>query len=251
MRSRATVRPQKLSLSVEDSVINYSLTKSARRKKTISISINREKGVVVRAPERATIDEITNMLTGKAQWLKKKVEEIQQQALRSEKEYTDGGLFKFLGRDFPLVIKEKPMSRIKPARFENGCLVVDVPPELTLGDHVVWIKTSLKRCFQPRAKLHISKIVSQMSKRIGVNPGTVKTKNLKRSWGVCTQDRISFNWRLIMAPTSLLEYVVAHELCHLKHKNHSRAYYSYLGSVLPDYKERRQHLKELGPCLDL
>ena len=232
-------------------MINYTLTKSSRRKKTISITISQEKGVVVRAPGKTTVIEVTRVVAGRAPWIKKKVDEARQQSVRSKKNYVNGGLFKFMGHDWPLVIKEKSVSRVSPARFEDGCLVVNVPPQMTSEDRVVWIKDSLKRCFKLRAKQHIGRVVSQMSERIKVKPGTVKIKNLKRSWGVCARDALSFNWRLIMAPASLLEYVVAHELCHLKYKNHSRAYYSYLGSILPDYKERRRKLKELGPCLDL
>ncbi len=243
--------PQRLSLGFEGSVINYVLTKSSRRKKTISITISREKGVVVCAPKITPVREIAHVVAGRTPWIKKKVDEARQQNLQSKKEYVNGGLFKFMGHDWPLVIKEIPTARVKPARFKSGCLVVDVPPKMSSDDKVVWIKKSLKRCFQPRAKQHIGRVVSQMSKRLRVKPGIVKTKNLKRSWGICTHDKISFNWRLIMAPTSLLEYVVAHELCHLKHKNHSHAFYAYLGTVLPDYKERRRELQELSPYLEL
>ena len=112
-------------------------------------------------------------------------------------------------------------------------------------------RRSLEKWSRPRAKSVMNRFFGRWSAKTGLKPKIIRVKELKRSWGVCTRDNISINWRLIMAPAPLIEYVVVHELCHLRHKNHSPAFYATLASFLPDYKERRKELKRLAPALGL
>lgn len=81
---------------------------------------------------------------------------------------------------------------------------------------------------------------------------SITIRDQKTRWGSCSgRGTLSFNWRLILAPTEILDYVVVHELCHLTHMNHSKEFWGLVGSVIPDYKARRKWLKENGHTLRL
>jgi predicted metal-dependent hydrolase len=241
--------PQKLCyLRVEDRVIVYEIRRSSRRRKTLSLLIRPGQEVLVRAPLAASAAEIERFVGGKAQWVLKKLR-TKEVAAAPPRTYRTGEMFKFLGRDYQLAVKETPGKR-STAVFENGCLTVRTP----LGqetEKMNQIKQALKAWYMTRAESYLTKLTTDWSRRVGLEPEGVKVKNLKSSWGICTRRHLSFNWRLVMAPPHLAEYVVVHELCHLRHHNHSPAFHQLVASYLPDYKERRKHLKQLGPCLDI
>ena len=233
-----------------DSIIEYQLERSSKRRRTIAIHI-KHGCVVVRAPQRAARARIDEIVAAKAGWIAKQLLENQAREILAAREYVDGELFKFLGRDYPLTVNETTAKRIKPATFAGGCIAVGVPAGQSGEERSEWVRKSLTRWYRPRAKSHITKQVSRSTATTGLVPKLVRVKDLKRSWGVCTRENISLSWRLIMAPAPLIEYVVVHELCHLTHKNHSAAYYATLASFLPDYKARRKALRELAPLLDI
>ena len=243
--------PKTVSLNIPGAEICYSLARSSRRKKTISISVSHEKGVIVRAPLRASQKEINEIVATKARWIQKTVEETRNRKELFSKKYANGELFKLLGHDFPLLINERQIKRVRPARLTDGCLVVAVPLGQDKDNHIDWIKKSLQLFFKPRARSYINRAVAEASRHMRLQPVAIRVKDLRRSWGICSDKALSFNWRLIMAPAPLVEYVVVHELCHLKHRNHSPAFYDHLSTFLPDYKDRQKTLKEMAPHLDL
>ena len=85
-----------------------------------------------------------------------------------------------------------------------------------------------------------------------VKPGKLCISSARTRWGSCSaKGTLSFTWRLVMAPLDIIDYVVVHELCHLKEMNHSRAFWERVETILPDYKRRRKWLKENGGALRL
>ena len=100
------------------------------------------------------------------------------------------------------------------------------------------------------AKRVIPARVAHFAPIVGVSYGRVTIRCQKTRWGSCSsRGELTFNWRLIMAPPEMIDYVVVHELCHLNHMDHSPAYWKSVGNILPDYKVRREWLKENGICL--
>lgn len=230
--------------------IEYQLERSAKRRRTVAIHI-KNGAVIVRAPQRASRARVDELVAARAGWIAKKLREDEARNLLATREYVDGELFKFLGRDYPLTVSETTAKRIKPAVFAGGCIAVGVSAGLSGEEHAERVRESLTRWYRPRAKSHITKQVERAAAATGLVPKLVRVKDLKSSWGICTREDISLSWRLIMAPAPLIEYVVIHELCHLRHKDHSAAYYATLASFLPDYKVRRKALRELAPQLDI
>ena len=91
-----------------------------------------------------------------------------------------------------------------------------------------------------------------MADAFGVTPVYILVKNYKSRWGTCFGDgRIYYNWKLILAPEGIMEYVVAHELCHLKVPNHSKRFWEFLETEIPDWKARRRWLKINGHALSI
>ncbi len=90
------------------------------------------------------------------------------------------------------------------------------------------------------------------SSSLAVNPRRVAVKEHRRQWGSCSRKgNLNFNWKLVMAPIEIVDYVVVHELSHLHHLNHSKLFWEKVASIIPDYKERRKWLKNHGLKLDL
>jgi predicted metal-dependent hydrolase len=109
------------------------------------------------------------------------------------------------------------------------------------------VRTALVSWYRQHAALRLPELVDEWRKRIGVNVPKVLIREQKKRWASCDASGVvRFNWRIIQAPKSLIEYVVAHELVHLRHRHHTAAYWAALGRVLPTYEARRARLASMG-----
>lgn len=110
----------------------------------------------------------------------------------------------------------------------------------------------LEAIYRDAAREYFPKRVSYFSHVLGVNYGKITIRDQKTRWGSCSsKGNLSFNWRLILAPPNVLDYVVVHELCHRKEMNHSQRFWALVESVMPEYREYRKWLKENGNKLTL
>jgi predicted metal-dependent hydrolase len=130
-------------------------------------------------------------------------------------------------------------------------------PDINIRQGKLWIDTpaednDLLRCaletwYRNQARGKINERIAYYQDKIGRAPGRVFIKDQKRRWGSCSaRGNLNFNWRMVMAPEKVLDYVVVHELCHLIELNHSKAFWDALASILPDYKEQEEWLKNYG-----
>ena len=94
--------------------------------------------------------------------------------------------------------------------------------------------------------------VKSYSKRYNLVPEKISVKDLNNRWGNCSKNnKISFHWKIILAPIAVIDYIIAHELCHIKHKNHSPVYWTLLSGHMPDYDNHKDWLKRYGVELDI
>jgi predicted metal-dependent hydrolase len=233
--------PHKLVLT--DRVIDFTLERRTARRKTISIYIDKTGAVLVRTPAGVSVRAARDFVERKADWIERKTSEARGNLI--ERAFVSGESIDWLGRTIPLVLENAALSRVSRAVFKDGALIVRVPPALAGEERSAWIKRALRLWYLPRADTRLRSLAAGLADETGLKPRTVRVKNLKSSWGICRGDDISLNWRLIMAKPDLAEYVIYHELCHLKHKGHSRVFWSAVGSFVPDYRRRRQELKKL------
>jgi predicted metal-dependent hydrolase len=114
------------------------------------------------------------------------------------------------------------------------------------------LKINLKKFYIKSCKIIVNQRVKLYQDQLRVKPKSIKVDESNSKWGACTSSKkISFNYRLVMGPMESIDYVVVHELCHLLHMNHDRSFWRKIGSVLPDYKERKEYLDRYGSFMIL
>ena len=154
--------------------------------------------------------------------------------------YKNGERFPYLGRDYALEIRQYPSYKKPGVMVEGDKLAVLIA---RTDDGVV--EKAVKEWYLSRAAAVIPERVGFYRNQMGEPIGRICIKDVKSRWGSCSSKRnLNFNWWLIMAPMEVLDYVVVHELCHLKEMNHSKDFWVLVEGILPDYKERRKWLRD-------
>lgn len=215
------------------------LIRSKRR--TIALIVELDGTFTVRAPLRVPQAEIDSFIQQKANWLVRTQEKMKSAQPAVKKQYADGESFLFLGSlfDLKLVERQKPVLQ-----FNDGFTLSQSARERGEAYFVRWYK---ERAFEV-----ISGLVREYSQKHGFTPSQVKISSARTRWGSCSSTgKLNFTWRLVMAPLEVVDYVVAHELAHLRVKNHSRKFWKLVETICPDYKRHRKWLKENGEKLDL
>ena len=217
-------------------------------RKTASITVAPDNSVVVTVPEHLTNDEVTALVRRKRAWIRKKIAFNREVRLPySRKEYISGEAFTYLGRNYRL--KVEPGDR-QGIALRNGRFHVQVRAGLTGEDRDNHIVAKLTAWYRDHALAKLGQRARLHAERMGVELGPVAVRDYRRQWGSCYRDRsVHFNWRIIVAPMRIIDYVVVHELCHLRHHDHSKAFWKMLGLYLPDYLERKEWLRVNGGLL--
>ena len=204
-----------------------------KRKKTASIEI--KDGLIrVLVPNSLTDKRVNSLLEERASWINKKIRLQAEMPSYKAKEYVNGETFTYLGRNYRLKLVN---SGLTETRLKNGYLEVPAQGEKA-------IHASLTDWYTSHALAKLQEKTRRYAKTLNVEPSSVTVKDYKSRWGSCsTSGDITYNWRIIMAPHRIVDYVVIHELCHLVEHNHSDKYWKQVESLVPDYRERRAWLK--------
>ncbi len=224
-----------------DHRLSYQLIRSRKRRKTISLHIKEDGKIVVYAPYRTPKWEIEKFFNEKESWIVEKRSEKKRSIKEAEKAFISGEKFLFLGELVPLEIQDN--NKEPPLKLSFGKFVLD-------KNHIEEARNLFIKWYKEEAKERIIGRIDYYSKRLQLFPKGVKITSAKYRWGSCSRDdRLSFSWRMIMASFSIIDYILIHELVHIKEKNHSKRFWNYLESVHPDYKKHRLWLKENGSSL--
>lgn len=200
--------------------VRYRIFRSRRRTLTITVS---EGKVVVRAPLGASDELVGRFVAEKEGWILKKIEE------QTGGEFADVMEGKTLLDDGV----RKPVKYGAARSEEKG------------GEFFLKNEKAVRPFFEGTRCLFLPDEVFELSRRTGMMPADVSVRDFKARWGCCDADgRIRLNWRLVMLPPALREYVLIHELCHLKEMNHSAAFWKLVGKHCGDYRQRRRLLKK-------
>lgn len=200
--------------------VRYRIVRSRRRTLTITVS---EGKVVVRAPLGASDELVGRFVAEKEGWILKKIEE------QTSGEFADVMEGKTLLDDGV----RKPVKYGAARSEEKG------------GEFFLKNEKAVRPFFEGTRCLFLPDEVFELSRRTGMMPADVSVRDFKARWGCCDADgRIRLNWRLVMLPPVLREYVLIHELCHLKEMNHSAAFWKLVGKHCGDYRQRRRLLKK-------
>lgn len=224
----------------------YELIRRPRRK-TVAILIKNDK-VRVLVPSRVSQERVQEFVRSKAQWVREKLRHnLEVRESLRPKEYVDGEAFSCLGQSYYLkVLDGKPDK----ASQKDGCFLVHVWNSISGETRDRLIVSQLTEWYMEKAAEVIEERVNGFSAQLTVRPRKIGIKNYRSRWGSCNaRGEVYFNWRIIMAPQRVLDYVVVHELCHLIQLNHSKDYWKLLETIMPDYKESRVWLKMNGRLL--
>ena len=199
--------------------------------------------VDVFAPKHSGDEEILSAVKKKAAWITTKLDEVEKyQPLPTPKQYVSGETLVYLGRQYRLKVAqgEKPS-----AKLIGRYLTVQVPDR----QDIKRVKKCVDGWYRTRAADTLARYVqrcSVISSRHGVPQPVIAIRAMRKRWGSCSLNgRITLNTKLIQVPVHCIEYVIMHELCHLRHHNHSKAFYSLLTRCLPDWRKRKTDLDGL------
>jgi predicted metal-dependent hydrolase len=158
----------------------------------------------------------------------------------------DGERILFLGREYNINVDLCDMSGAL-ARFDEGKFNVCLSKKLKGKARQAALEKAFEELFRDKARAVLEERLALYSPLIGVTYNNMRVKGQKTRWGSCSsKGNLNFNWRLIMAPEWIIDYVIVHELCHLKHLNHSRQYWEMVFQYMPEYKKARLWLRENG-----
>ncbi len=222
-----------------DPQFRYQLIRSKKRRKTISLHIKEDGKLILYVPYHTPKEEIEGFLKEKESWVIKKISERERSIKEREKAFIPGEKFLYLGEWYPLEIGETD-SKGLPLKLSFGKFILD-------KDHLEGARDLFIRWYKREAKEKMEGRVHYFSNRLQLFPKGLKITSAKYRWGSCSRDsRLSLCWRIIMAPLNVMDYVLIHELVHIKEKNHSKKFWTTLETILPDYRKHRLWLKENG-----
>lgn len=226
--------------------IEFTLVRSDR--KTADIVIERSGDVVVRAPAGIDDQRVRDAVADRALWVHRSLAEWEDlNSSRRHRPLVQGQGFAYLGRSYRLkfVAGEEVPLRLKNGRWElsEAFFARGGAPAARKAFRDFYIVKGLQ-IFTERVRC--------LAPLVGVEPGEVVVKELGYHWASCgVGGALNFHWKTLMAPQTVIDYVVVHELCHLRHRDHSDAFWNEVDKVLPRYRERKEWLKVNGASLDV
>jgi len=210
------------------------------RKKTASIEI-KNNSIKVIVPKTLSEDRIKALIQQRASWIEKKIRTQAEMPPFRPKEYVNGEDFTYLGKNYRL---KRITSNTKETKLKNGYLHVPVNQNASPSVQEKEINASLTQWYKTHALKKLQQKTDRYAKQMNVTPRSVTVKDYKARWGSCsTSGDITYNWKIIMAPHRIVDYVVVHELAHLLEHNHSDKYWKHVENMMTDFRERREWLK--------
>lgn len=230
-------------IALDEHTLDYSLRRSKRR--SIGFLID-DDGLRITAPKWVTLGEIESAIREKQRWIFAKLTEQRERAsrrLQPEMKWQDGAALPYLGQNITLRIRPAQSASITydQALMElTVCLPADAS-EQQLKDRVLgWLQNEAMQLFAARLPIYAEKL--------GVRYSAFSLSSAKTQWGSCTADgRIRLNWRLMHFPLEQIDYVIAHELAHLREMNHSPRFWSTVQAIFPEFKSARKALRDHAP----
>lgn len=227
--------------------IQYQLLPGADRK-TTDIVIERDGVIRVRPPLKMTPAQVDETVFSKRLWIYRNLAEWRDlNATRVVREWVNGEAFLYLGNSYRLTLvdeQDEPL-KLKDGRFQLLRTVLSQS-----GRDAAQL--AFEAFYKEKGQARISKRVEHFASRVGVVAGDVQIKDLGYRWANClSSGALHFHWKCLMAPLTVIDYVIVHELCHLRHRDHSDAFWNEVDKVMPQYRERKEWLRQRGAELDL
>jgi len=205
--------------------------------------VNDKADVIVRIPLRCSVREALDFVERSTPWLLTQLKSAQCR-LSARPSLTEGDCVPLLNEQLCLRLHTASRNTIKRAGDE-------------LHVHSASHERSelarlLEGWYRRQAKVYMGERLAEFGEQFGLSAKSLSIRNQKTLWGSCSAwGAITMNWRLMLAPAAIVDYVLAHELCHVRHLNHSAQFWGLVEQIIPDYRNRRALLRQLQPTLEL
>ncbi len=208
-------------------------------RKTISLQVERDGSISVRAPKILPELFIQNFINENKLWISKHWKKEQSRE-RVKRTFSEGESFLYLGDHYPLTFSRE-LSR--PFHFDEAFIVRHQDQARARDLLIKWYKR--------RARTIIGGRADHFAEAMCLNYGKFRLSSARYTWGSCTpENNLNLTWRLVLAPLAVLDYVVVHELAHTKHKNHGKRFWRLVENWIPEYRVRRRWLHDHNHLLD-
>ncbi|HSH02055.1 MAG TPA: SprT family zinc-dependent metalloprotease [Anaerolineae bacterium] len=220
--------------------IEYTLIRSPR--KTASIYIERDGTVSVRVPQTLEQTKIEQIIEGKRAWIYKGLAEWETlNTPQIKREFVNGEGFLYLGRTYRLKLVQGQNS---PLKLKQGYFCLQATPD---GQAPTDSPAIFKQFYRAKGLKRIPPRVAFYEQQVGVTVNQIRVMELQNRWASCSaQANLNFHWKLMMAPSIIIDYIIIHELAHLLQPNHTAAFWHEIEKVMPDYRRHEAWLKENG-----
>lgn len=220
--------------------LHYQLERRQRR--TVGLKITAD-GLVIHAPKRISQSHLESLIVLKADWIRKKLSTLKEKTLPAIA-WQDGEQLLLLGN--PVTLSVETNARNKAVEYLPGILHLALPNP----DDQSLIARKVLQWYKKQALHDFARRLEIFSAKLGVAMPQLLLSNAKSRWGSCnSRKEVRLNWRLMQAPPHIINYVVCHELAHLKEMNHSAKFWQVVASIFPDYKAAEKELKALSAQL--
>jgi len=220
--------------------LHYQLERRQRR--TVGLKITAD-GLIVHAPKRISQTLLESLIAQKADWIQKKLSARDESKIPAL-QWLDGEQLLLLGNTITLALRHDERSRA--VNHQPGLLALAMPNH----DDESAVSRKVLQWYKKQALIDFARRLEIFSARLGVALPKLLISNARTRWGSCNSKKeVRLNWRLLQAPPHLINYVICHELAHLKEMNHSARFWAVVASIYPDYKAAEKELKVWSPRL--
>lgn len=217
-----------MQIIIKEVPIHFEVQFSKRSK--MNLDVTPEGYLTLKVPSKTSEEEIMTYMKSQSKFLLKLQEQLNNRKfISNQKSYDKEELFLYLGKGFPLheLLDEIPTSEEE-------------------------IQLQLKKLYTKKTKQFVKKRVAHFEKVIGVKAKSITVVDSPRTWGTCSSNKdLTFNYKLSMAPTNVIDYVVVHELCHIHHMNHDRSFWRKVGMYDPNYKQHQAYLEKFSGVMTI
>lgn len=216
---------------------NFNISiKRTNRLKTVSLKVKNQE-VVLSVPKFVTDSEIDNIIERKINWIRNKLAIEKTNSFNIKRKYENGEKFLYFGSEYSLKIKYSNSDNVY---LDNNIMIVEVKN----NSKAVHIRNILNNWYIAESKKYLIKTTNYYEVLIGVSVNKLIFGKYKSKWGSCNSKKtISYDWRIIMAPLEVIHYLIIHELCHIKHLNHSNDFWKTVEKYMANYKLQKKWLK--------
>ncbi len=210
----------------------------SKRAQRVSFRISPAKGLQVVLPEDYPTQNIDFLLRRRQDWILKHLalaEEVKETI--PERHYRHGELLPFLGDAYPLEVSQSTNDKRTSVRHQAGRFWVTLQTDVVPNDFPAATRIALETWYRQQANLYIPSRTYDLAEQHGFTVQKITIRGQKTRWGSCSSNgNLNFNWRLMLAPPGAIDYVIIHELCHLREMNHSAKFWALVEQYCPDYR---------------